>query len=82
MKKNAMTKIIASLAFFWIVLSIIGTGLLIIFWEDNQQPVQQEFTTEQMAEIQKMIDSQSWSITNSGTIEIPELEELEKETTK
>lgn len=82
MKKNAMTRIIASLAFFWILLSIIGTGLLIIFWENNQQPVQQEFTAEQMAEIQKMIDSQSGSTTNSGTIKIPELEEVETEISK
>jgi hypothetical protein len=82
MKKNAMTRIIASLAFFGILLSIVGTGLLIIFWEDSQQTVQQEFTPKQMAEIQKMIDSQSWSTTQSGTLEIPELEESDTEISK
>lgn len=69
MKKNAMTKIIAGLAFFWIVLSIVGTWLLIIF----NEPQTQEFTPEQLAEIQKMIDSQSWATSHSGELMIPEL---------
>lgn len=69
MKKNAMTKIIAWLAFFGILISIIWTGLLIIF-NDNQQ---QELTAEQMAEIQKIIEAQSGATTNSGEIIIPEI---------
>ena len=69
MKKNAITKIIASLAFFWILISIIWTGLLIIF-NDNQQ---QELSAEQIAEIQKMMESQSWATSHSGDIVIPEI---------
>lgn len=76
MKKNTMTKIIASLAFFWILLSIIGTGLLIIFWENNQQVQQQELTPEQLDEIQKIIDSQSGSTSNPDTLKIPIVEEI------
>jgi hypothetical protein len=83
MKTNALTKIVASLAFFGILLSIVGTGLLIIFWETSQQTVQQqEFTPEQMAEIQKMIDSQSGSTSNSGTFEIPEVIEVDTSISK
>jgi preprotein translocase subunit SecG len=69
MKKNAITKIIASLAFFWILISIAWTGLLIIF-NDNQQ---QELSAEQIAEIQKMFESQSWSTSHSWTEIIPEI---------
>ena len=77
MKKNAMTKIIASLAFFGILLSILWTGLLIIFWENRQQPQEQNFTPEQLEELQQMIDSQSGSILNTWSIEIPTLEEID-----
>jgi hypothetical protein len=68
MKKNAITKIIAGLAFFWIVLSIVWTWLLIIF----NEPQTQEFSPEQLAEIQKMIDSQTWATSASGDLIIPE----------
>lgn len=68
MKKNAMTKIIAGLAFFWIILSIVWTWLLIIF----NEPQTQEFSAEQMAEIQQMIDSQSGATTHSWEVTIPE----------
>jgi hypothetical protein len=69
MKKNTMTKVIAGLAFFWIVLSILSTWLLLIFSE----PQTQEFTAEQIAEIQKMMESQSWAISHSGSEMIPEM---------
>jgi hypothetical protein len=69
MKKNAITKVIAGLAFFWIVLSIVWTWLLIIF-NDNQT---QEFSPEQLAEIQKIIDSQTWATTHSWGLILPEL---------
>ena len=69
MKKNVITKIIAWLAFFWIVLSIVWTGLLIIF----NEPQTQELTADQLAEIQEYIDSQSGALTNSGELIIPDL---------
>lgn len=69
MKKDIITKIIAGLAFFWILLSIIWTGLLIIF----NEPHTQEFTAEQLAEIQELIESQSGALTNSGELIIPDL---------
>lgn len=69
MKKNTITKVIAGLAFFWIVLSILWTWLLIIFSE----PQTQEFTAEQIAEIQKMMESQTWATSHSGEVIVPEL---------
>jgi hypothetical protein len=69
MKKNTITRIIAGLAFFWIVLSILSTWLLLIFSE----PQTHEFSPEQLAEIQKMIDSQTWATSASGELIIPEL---------
>jgi hypothetical protein len=69
MKKNAITKIIAWLAFFGIVISIIWTWLLIIF-NDNQQ---QELTAEQIAEIQKMMETQSWATSHSGELVVPDI---------
>jgi len=69
MKQKLATKIIAWLAFFGIVLSIVWTWLLIIF-NDTQT---QEITPEQLAEIQHMIDSQSWAMSHSWELIIPEL---------
>jgi hypothetical protein len=74
MKKNAMTKIIAGLAFFWIVLSILSTSLLLMFSE----PQTQEFTADQLTEIQKIIESQSWATSQSGEIIIPNLDISDK----
>jgi len=66
MKKNKVTKIIAFFALFWIIIWIIGTGLLIIF-SNTSSEVPQELTQEQ---IQQLINSQSGGIiTESGSID-------------
>ncbi|MCP4523728.1 MAG: hypothetical protein GY828_05955 [Candidatus Gracilibacteria bacterium] len=73
MKKNATTRIIASLAFFGIIISIIGSGLLIIF--SNNAPSQdytpeRTYTAEEIEELKKQFDTLSGSlITSSGAIE-------------
>lgn len=72
MKKNTITRIIAGLAFLWIVVSIIWTWLLIIF-SNNPEPI--ELTQEQIEEFIRMQEeSQSWTTTLSGSVESPELE--------
>lgn len=68
-KKNTVTQIMAFLALFWIIASIIWTWLIIIFswWNNNEQTI----TEEQFLDIQKLIETQSWAVieTNSWSIE-------------
>ena len=56
-KKNTITKIMAFLALFWIIIWIIWTWLLIIFsgWNTTKQTV----TAEQFLEMQELINAQS-----------------------
>ena len=49
----------AFLALFWIIISVIGTGLIIIF--DNNSNQQIEYTPEQIEQIQQYMDSLSGS---------------------
>jgi len=64
----------ATIALFWIVLSIIGTWLIIIFSDNWNQQV--ELTPDQIEQLQDLIKSQSgttstWEIdTIENTIEI------------
>lgn len=80
-KKKHITKIMAFLALFWIIIWIIGTWLLIIFWWQNSQT--QTLTPEEYEQLQELIRSQSWSIEistwttiieNSWAIVQPEIE--------
>lgn len=59
-------KIMASLALLWIIISIIWTWLMVIVWS-NKNTSETELTPEQIAEIQSMINSQSW---NTSTWEL------------
>ncbi len=71
MKQNTTTRIIAGFAFFWIIISIIWSGLLILFAEDTPTNT---YTPEQLESIQNEIQSRiasgqlsSWSLdTSSG----------------
>ena len=65
-KNNKFTKIMAFLALFWIIIWIIGTWIVIIFSNGNNQS--QNLTSEEYAEIQELINSQSGSI-NEENIE-------------
>lgn len=57
----------AFLALFWIIIWIIWTWLLIIFsWSNTTE---QTLTPEQYLELQKYLDTQSWSVdTNSWVV--------------
>ena len=59
-------KIMATLALLWIIISIIWTWLMVIVW-NNSNNSEIELTPEQIAEIQTMINSQSW---NTSTWEL------------
>ncbi len=60
-------KIMASLALLWIIISIVWTGLMFMLWNNNNNS-EVELTPEQIAEIQAMINSQSWSITSTWEV--------------
>lgn len=68
-KKNKMTKIMAILALFWIIIWIVWTWILIIvnWWKSSN--TEQTLTPEQYKDIQKLIKSQwwTWSLDNTWT---------------
>ena len=64
MKKNKWIKIMALLALFWILITIIWTGLLIIF-DNNTSNIKEEITPEQLLQLQEIINS--WSLLNWWT---------------
>jgi len=67
-KRNTMAKVFAFLALFWIVLGIIGTGVLFIFWNNQSNNDIEKVQTVSPEELKKMIDS--WEIkisTNTWT---------------
>ncbi len=66
MNKNNITKIMAVLALFWIIIWIIGTWLLVIL-NGEQSSIQQEISPEQYLQIQDLIKEQwwTWNIENS-----------------
>lgn len=57
MKKNKITKIIAFIALFWIIIWIVWTWALIIFWNNKSEKITQ-------SQLQDLIKSQSWIVTN------------------
>jgi hypothetical protein len=70
MWKKWWAKIMASLALFWIVIWIIWTWLLFIFWSNNQTE-QDRITPEQYSQLQQLLKSQTWAVNNikENTIE-------------
>lgn len=71
MKKNATVKIMAILAMLWIVVSIVWTGLLIIFGESQNQTI--ELTQEDIEAIQQQIDSMTGSTQSGSELEITDI---------
>lgn len=65
-RKNIAAKVMAFLALFWIVISVIWTGLIIIFdnWNQNQEI---QLTPEQLEELQELMNSQSWASSTWAT---------------
>lgn len=67
-KQKKSVKIMAILALFWIIVWIIWTGILIIFSSQNSN--EQTLTEEQYLDIQKYINSQTWSVDGIETINL------------
>ena len=66
--KNKLTKIMAAVALFWIIISMIWTWLIVIFSESNTNQV--ELTQEQIEQVQEAINNQNKENENSeATIE-------------
>lgn len=77
MKQNKMAKIVAFIALFGILISIIGTWALIIFGNDGNQPI--ELTAEEIEMLQQQyLDSLSGS-TATGSLQ-PETNEVPENT--
>ena len=66
MKKNKISKIVAFIALFWIIIWVAWTWFLIIFWNNNSNTSlpSQEITQEQLEEF---IKSQSWTTLNTNS---------------
>ncbi len=76
MKQNKTVKLMAILAMLGIIISVVWTGLLIMF-EQAKAPQQLELTAEEIEELQKQIQesmsgSTSTGSTATGSLEIEE----------
>lgn len=76
MKQNKTVKLMAILAMLGIIISVVWTGLLIMF-EQAKAPQQLELTAEEIEELQKQIEasmsgSTSTGSTATGSLEIEE----------
>jgi len=70
MKKNMTVKIIAFLALFWIIISVVWTWILVFFSDNNYTETENTLSPE---DLQKIIDSQEikfWTGTSDLWIEI------------
>ena len=71
MKKNAAVKIMAILAMVWIIVSVVGTGLLIIFDQSQNQPI--ELSQEDIDAIQEQIDAMTGSTQSWAELEVTDI---------
>ncbi len=58
MKRNAVVKIFAFLALFWIIVSVVGVWILMFFW-NHSYPVEHSLTPE---ELQRLIESRDLEV--------------------
>ena len=67
-RKNKWIQIMAFLALFWIIIWIIGTGILILFSGNNTSTNNKTLSPEQYTQIQKLIENQSWTTIKTKTL--------------
>ena len=61
-KQKKWVKIMAFLALFWIIISLIWTWVLVLFSSNNTNTInEQKLTVEQYAQLQQLIESQTWA---------------------
>ena len=59
-------KIMAFLALFWITVWILWTWVLVILsWNNTNNSKEQKLSPEQYAQLQQMLESQSWTSINT-----------------
>jgi hypothetical protein len=62
-RKNTVAKVFAFIALFWIILWIIWTGALFIFWNSKVEKEQiKTINPKQLEQILKNAELQSWAI--------------------
>ena len=62
------TQIIAGIALAWILLSVISTWIMVIFWSSSNN---ETVTPEELEKVKQIIESQSWqTLSWSTNIEI------------
>jgi len=60
-KQKKWVQIMAFLALFWIVIWIIWTWALVLFNWNNNNTEQKTLTAEQYAQLQQLLESQTWT---------------------
>ncbi len=73
MKQNKTVKLMAILAMLGIIISVVWTGLLIMF-EQAKAPQQLELTAEEIEELQKQIQESMSGSTSTGSTATGSLE--------
>lgn len=77
MKQKTWVRIVATLALLGIVISIIGTWILLIFNSRSGPAEATPLTPEQRLELENMMNSQTGSISSlSGSISFPDTLEI------
>ncbi len=62
---NKFTQAFAFVALFWIIISVIWTGLLMFFWNSNVNVEEERVITQE--ELQKIISEQKIEVTDLET---------------
>lgn len=77
-KWNKIVKIMAVLALFWIIIWIVWTGLLIMFWGNQGYDSSENLSPEQYLDLQNIINTNSWTINTWSIINtwniVPEIQ--------
>jgi len=66
-KQKKWVKIMAFLALFWIIIWIVWTWVLVLFSSTNNTTNEQTLSAEEYAQLQQLLESQSWTNIDSQT---------------
>jgi len=67
-RQKKWVKIMAFFALFWITISLIWTWVLVLLsWNNTDSSNEQKISAEQYAQLQKLIESQSWTTIDKQT---------------
>ncbi len=72
-RQKKWVKIMAFFALFWITISLIWTWVLVLLsWNNTDSSNEQKISAEQYAQLQQLLESQSWTIIDTQTETITE----------